>query len=365
MVSASTWTGKRIFVTGHTGFKGSWLALWLASAGARVTGYSLAAPTEPSLFERARVREMVRHIEGDVRDLGELQAAMREARPEIVFHLAAQSLVRQSYVSPVETYATNVMGTVHVLEAARRVPGVRGIVCITSDKCYENREWVWPYRENDPMGGHDPYSNSKGCAELVISAYRKSFFETDGATDRTAVASARAGNVIGGGDWALERLIPDIVRALEAGARPVIRSPEALRPWQHVLDALGGYLLIAEQFLAGRTEFAQAWNFGPSDDDVRPVRWIVEHMSTLWGAKQGWEHSTAPQPHEARVLKLDSAKARGDLGWRPLMNLETALSRVVEWHRAIAQNGDARAICLDQIERYREELGQARMRGSM
>jgi CDP-glucose 4,6-dehydratase len=345
------WADRSVFLTGHTGFKGSWLALWLVKAGARVTGYSLAPPTSPSLFEAARIRELVHHIDGDVRDLVSLERAIDRARPEVIFHLAAQSLVRESYISPVDTYATNVMGTVHVLDAVRRVPSVRVVVCVTSDKCYENREWVWPYREIDPMGGHDPYSNSKGCAELVISAYRRTFFQTHGA-GTAAVASVRAGNVIGGGDWATDRLVPDIVRALEGGASPLIRSPNSLRPWQHVLDALSGYVLLAERMLAGDTQLAQGWNFGPAEDDVQPVRWIVERMLQMWGAKQGWLQSTGEQPHEALMLTLDSAKARTELGWRPKMNLDSALRNVVEWHRAAAKAEDPRLICLEQIARY-------------
>lgn len=343
------WRGRRVFITGHTGFKGSWLALWLADLGAEVTGYSLAPPTEPSLFEQADVASLIHHdIRGDVRDLIAMRAAVVESQPEIVFHLAAQPLVRYSYDEPVETYATNVMGTVHLLEACRAVESVRGIICITSDKCYENREWVWPYRENDAMGGHDPYSSSKGAAELVIAAYRRSFFEAPGAP---GIASVRAGNVIGGGDWAADRLIPDIIRALEAGKRPMIRSPDSIRPWQHVLEALGGYLIIAERLLDCDRTVATAWNFGPAEEDTKPVSWMVERMLAVWGAS-GWDCPEGEQPHEAKLLKLDCSKARTELGWRPAMGLDDALAKVVDWHRQLAEGGNARDICFGQIAQY-------------
>ncbi len=345
------WAGRRVFLTGHTGFKGSWLALWLADMGAEVTGYSLPAPTDPSLFEMARVSEMVNHIEGDVRDLAHLQDAMQRAQPEIVFHLAAQPLVRLSYAEPVETYATNVMGTVHLLEAIRHTASVRAAICITTDKCYENREWVWPYRETDPMGGHDPYSNSKGCAELVISAYRRSFLAAGG----VAVASVRAGNVIGGGDWAADRLVPDLVRAMEAGQTPLIRAPGSVRPWQHVMEALGGYLMIADRLLAGNEDMADAWNFGPSDDDAQPVSWIVEHMLRLWGLEPAWDGPNETQPHEATLLRLDCSKARSQLGWRPVLGLPKALQQIVGWHQAVGAGSDARDITLNQIRAYRQD----------
>lgn len=346
----SPWTGRRVLVTGHTGFKGGWLALWLHQLGAEVTGFSLPAPTEPSFFEQTRLAELIDHVEGDVRDAAAVEAVIARCRPEVIFHLAAQPLVRYSYAEPVETYATNVMGTVHVLDACRRVPGVEAVVCITTDKCYENREWVWPYRESDPMGGFDPYSSSKGAAELVIAAYRRSYFQTEG----PAIASVRAGNVIGGGDWALDRLVPDLVRAMLAGERPLIRSPNSIRPWQHVLEALGGYLLIAERLLQGDRAVATAFNFGPSDDDARPVHWIIERMQRYWGAESGWEQPDGPQPHEAVLLKLDCSKARSELGWRPAMRLEQALQKVVDWHRHVADGGDARKISQTQLREYRD-----------
>ena len=344
------WAGRRVLVTGHTGFKGAWLSLWLAAMGARVTGLALPPPTRPSLFEAARLDAMIDHVEGDIRDLATVRAAVDRAAPELIFHLAAQPLVRLSYEQPVETYAANVMGTVHVLEAARAVGGVAGIVCITSDKCYENREWDWPYRESDPMGGHDPYSSSKGCAELVVAAWRRSFFAGEGAP---LVASVRAGNVIGGGDWAADRLVPDLVRAFEAGEAPLIRSPGSVRPWQHVLEALGGYLLIAERLLAGERRFAEGWNFGPGDDDARPVGWIVERMRTAWaGAAAAPAFDEAPRPHEAGLLRLDSSRARAALGWRPALTLAEAIDWIVAWHAAVRAGEDARAVTLHQIGHY-------------
>lgn len=343
------WQGRRVLVTGHSGFKGSWLSLWLHAMGAQVTGFALPPPTDPSLFDAARLGELVDHIEGDVRDYAALAAAVVRARPEIIFHLAAQPLVRLSYQMPVETYAANVMGTVHLLEAARQAGGVAGIVCITSDKCYENREWDWPYRESDPMGGFDPYSSSKGCAELVVAAYRRSYFQEAG----PALASVRAGNVIGGGDWAKDRLIPDLVRAGEAGIAPLIRAPEAVRPWQHVLEALGGYLMIAEKLMAGDRRFADAWNFGPSDEDARPVRWIVERLCAAWGdAAVPPRFDTRPRPHEAGLLRLDSSRARGMLGWRPTLDLGQALDWIVAWHKAVGAGEDARTVTLGQIAHY-------------
>lgn len=351
----NSWRGRRVLITGHTGFKGSWLSLWLHALGAEVTGFALPPPGDPSLFAAARTSDLVDHNEGDVRDLIAVRAVVEASRPEVIFHLAAQPLVRLSYREPVETYATNVMGTVHLLEAARRAPGVKAIVCVTSDKCYENREWVWPYRESDPMGGHDPYSSSKGCAELVAAAYRSSFF-----AQGPGLATVRAGNVIGGGDWAADRLIPDLVRAFEAGASPLIRSPDAVRPWQHVLEALGGYLKIAERLLAGERQFADAWNFGPADDDTRPVSWIVERMRTAWGGAPQSKADHGSRVHEAGLLRLDCSKARAALGWRPALNLETALDWIVAWHKAAGAGEDARAITLKQIADY-----QARAAGQV
>jgi CDP-glucose 4,6-dehydratase len=350
MVMGDNWHNRRVFITGHTGFKGSWLSLWLAQRGAIVTGYALRPPTDPSLFAQAAIAGVVTDIDGDVRDLAALEKAMADAQPEVVFHLAAQPLVRYSYDTPIETYATNVMGTVHLLDACRRVGSVKAVVCITSDKCYENREWVWPYRENDPMGGFDPYSSSKGAAELVVSAYRRSYFGTG-----PAIASVRAGNVIGGGDWALDRLVPDIVRALLVGQRPQIRAPRSVRPWQHVLEALNGYIMIAERLLSGDRNFADAWNFGPSDDDVRPVEWIAEQMLERWGA-DGWDHPGGHHPHEAQLLALDCSKARRELGWRPALKLSDTLNMIVDWHRSVANGLDAKTVTLNQIFEYQSKL---------
>ena len=346
LVSRSPWQGRRVMVTGDTGFKGGWLALWLHQLGAEVTGFSLAPPSDPSLFDQAGLADLMHHVHGDIRDAPTFDAALYAVRPEIIFHLAAQPLVRESYVTPVETWATNVMGTVHLLDSARRLEGLAGVVCVTSDKCYDNREWDRPYREGDAMGGHDPYSSSKGAAELAIDSFRRSYF-----ADGPLIASVRAGNVIGGGDWADDRLVPDIIRALLAGEQPRIRSPQSVRPWQHVLDALSGYLAVGERLLAGDRTAATAWNFGPSDDDTRPVSWIVEQMLAAWGAA-GWTTPDGAHPHEAVTLKLDSSKARAALGWQPRLGLAAALDKVVEWHRAVAGGADPRAVSLDQLGDY-------------
>lgn len=347
------WRGRKVFLTGHTGFKGSWLSLWLQQMGADLTGFALAPETDPSLFEVARVAQgMVSHI-GDIRDLPMLRAAIVASQPEIVIHMAAQPLVRYSYVAPVETYATNVMGTVHLLESVRHCPSVKAVVNVTSDKCYENKEWVWGYREDEPMGGYDPYSNSKGCAELVTAAYRSSFFnKASYAQHGVALASARAGNVIGGGDWAADRLIPDFIRAITAGERVRIRNPHAIRPWQHVLEPLGGYLVLAERLHANGPECAEGWNFGPDEADARNVEWIVQRMVEAWGEGAGWDKDDAPQPHEANYLKLDCSKAHARLAWHPGWSLETTLNRIIEWHKAHLRQQDMKAVCLQQIVEY-------------
>jgi CDP-glucose 4,6-dehydratase len=345
-VEPGFWRDRRVLLTGHTGFKGAWLALWLQSLGARVTGFSIGIPTEPSLYELARVGEGMESVEGDVRDPQAVAAAVASARPEVVVHMAAQSLVRRSFAEPRETYATNVMGTVNVLDAVR-VQGsdVRAVVNVTSDKCYENREWEWGYREDEPMGGHDPYSNSKGCAELVTSAFRRTFF-SDPAGAR--VASARAGNVIGGGDWGEDRLVPDIMRAALAGEPLRVRNPNSIRPWQHVLNPLSGYLVLARA-LWDSAEPAVGWNFGPADEDARPVGWIVERMGELWPKELLWRLDDGPHPHEARYLKLDSSRARAHLGWRPPVALEQALASVVDWYQALSEGADMRSVTLGQI----------------
>jgi CDP-glucose 4,6-dehydratase len=347
------WSGKRVLVTGHTGFKGSWLSLWLQRSGAEVIGYSLAPPSEPSLFQLAAVGQRMTNITGDVRNLRSLVATVRRHRPEAILHLAAQSLVRQSYRNPVATFDTNVMGTVNVLEAVRQTESVRVALIITSDKCYENREWAWGYRENEAMGGHDPYSGSKGCAEIVTSAYRRSFFTAPSSPRRLAlIASGRAGNVIGGGDWAPNRLVPDVMTAFAQERPVVLRNPEAVRPWQHVLEPLNGYLMLAERLWDGEEGFASGWNFGAPDSESRPVQWIVERLSVLWGQGASWRLDTAENPHEAHYLRLDCSKARDLLGWRPRLSLETALEWIVEWYRHYQRSGDMRQLTMEQIDRF-------------
>lgn len=347
------WKNKKVFVTGHSGFKGSWLCLWLQQLGAEVTGFSLHPPTSPSLFDVARVAEGMRSIIGDIRDVNALTQAMQSACPDIVIHMAAQSLVRYSYTAPVETYSTNVMGTVHVLEAIRATPSIRAVVNVTSDKCYENKEWVWGYRENEALGGYDPYSSSKGCAELVTSAYRNSYFNPEKFNQhRVALASVRAGNVIGGGDWAADRLIPDILRSISVGKTVTIRNPQAIRPWQHVLEPLSGYLHLAQKLFEYGSEYAESWNFGPSEEDAQPVQWIVEQITSLWGNGSSWEHDQTAQPHEAHYLKLDCSKARFRLQWQPRWSLFNALQHIVSWQRAYLADEDMRQYSLGQIHQF-------------
>lgn len=324
---------RRVFLTGHTGFKGSWLASWLARLGAHVTGYALESDVDPCHF--ALLAPPVRSIIGDIRDRNALAWAIRDARPEIVFHLAAQPLVRRSYREPVDTFATNVMGTINLLEACRSVESVQAIVNITSDKCYENNEWIWGYRESDSMGGHDPYSASKGCAELVTASWRNSFYHPDeyGRSHQILLASARAGNVIGGGDWSEDRLIPDIMRAISSSTKVVIRNPRAIRPWQHVLDPLNGYLLLGQMLLEGKKEFAQGWNFGPTEDDNISVKVLVQRIRHCWDEFDFVIQTSEKQPHEASLLKLDCTKARVLMGWRPIWDCETAITKTVEWYK--------------------------------
>ncbi len=347
-VDPAFWRGRRVLVTGHTGFKGSWLTLWLSALGASVTGVSLDVPSDPSLYEAARVEEGIDDVRLDIRDHAAVRGAIESARPEVVIHMAAQSLVRTSFAAPRETYETNVMGTVHVLDAVRATAGVQAVVNVTSDKCYDNREWEWGYREDEPMGGHDPYSSSKGCAELVTEAFRRSYFSQQGGP---RVASARAGNVIGGGDWATDRLVPDIMRAVLAGEPVRIRNPHSIRPWQHVLNPLSGYLVLA-QALTASPDFATGWNFGPADEDARPVQWIVERVDERWDDDVRWESDEGPHPHEARFLKLDSSRARSRLGWRPVWDLAAGLDAVVEWYRALRDGEDVRAVTVGQIESF-------------
>jgi CDP-glucose 4,6-dehydratase len=346
--SASFWTGRRVLLTGHTGFKGSWLSLWLQALGAEVHGLALEPPTDPSLFEVASVAAQMSSSIGDIRTYATVLAAFQAARPEVVLHLAAQPLVRASYEDPLGTYATNVMGTAHVLEASRHVGTVRAIVNVTTDKVYENRRWLWGYREDEQLGGHDPYSSSKAASELVTSAYRRSFLAEQG----IALGSARAGNVIGGGDWATDRLVPDVLRAFDRGEDVLIRNPSSVRPWQHVLEPLSGYLLLAQQLYLDGPRYAQAWNFGPFDTDARPVSWIVGQLADHWGIDGGWRADDGPQPHEAELLKLDISKADAELGWGPTWTLAQALEQIVSWHRAWRAGSDMREFSLQQIRQF-------------
>jgi CDP-glucose 4,6-dehydratase len=360
MPTADFWRGRRVLLTGHTGFKGGWLALWLKQLGAELTGYALEPQTTPSLFAKADVGSGMQSIIGDVRDSERLDLSMQMALPEIVLHLAAQPLVRASYIDPVGTYQTNVMGTMHLLEAVRKTPSVRAVVIVTTDKCYENREWIWPYRETDPLGGYDPYSSSKACAELVTSSWRDSFFHPDHYAEHgVAVASARAGNVVGGGDWASDRLIADIVRAFSANKTLAIRNPSSTRPWQHVLEPLRGYLTLAERLVTGGTAYATAWNFGPEYTDARPVEWIVRYLSTRWGGGANWDLDAQQHVHEAQMLKLDWSKAQAELGWQPVLRLTDALDLTLAWYRQEAAGADARALCLEQIASYSARVAAA------
>ena len=347
------WRGRRVFVTGHTGFKGGWLSLWLNSLGAKVTGYALAPPTEPSLYEQAKVQRAVRSICADIRDLPALKEAIADCRPDVIIHMAAQTVVRRGYDDPVETYSSNVMGTVNLFEALRQLGTRCVVVNVTSDKCYENREWIWGYRENDVLGGHDPYSNSKACAELVTSAFRNSYFSPDAFEQHgVAIASARAGNVIGGGDWTANQLIPDLIRSFLAGQPCLIRNPLATRPWQFVLEPLRGYLLLAERLSKEPKRFATGWNFGPSDEDAKPVSWIADELVRSWRKQASWMRDTAHHPHEAYLLKLDASKAHRDLRWYPALPLNSALEWIVTWYRAFEKGEDLGKLCEAQIEEY-------------
>jgi CDP-glucose 4,6-dehydratase len=354
-VSRVFWQGKRVLLTGHTGFKGSWLSLWLQSMGAQVVGYALAPSTNPSLFEVAEVGKGITNIIGNIRDLEHLRTVFAEHRPEIVIHMAAQALVRYSYIEPAETYSTNVMGTVNLLEAVRSTGSVKAVVNVTSDKCYENREWAWGYRENEAMGGFDPYSSSKGCAELVAAAYRNSYFHPEKYKEHgVALASVRAGNVIGGGDWADDRLIPDIMRAIIQGKPVNIRNPHAIRPWQHVLEPISGYLQLAQKLYEEGTAYAEGWNFGPNDEDAKPVQWIVEKLTKSWGEGASWVLDGGDHPHEAHYLKLDCSKAKARLDWQPRWHLEDACSAIIDWHRAYLKEEDMRELTLRQINAYND-----------
>ena len=344
---------RKVLITGHTGFKGSWLCILLNKLGAHVYGYALDPPTNPSLYIEANIDEFVKSFIGDIRNLEYLQEVMSKVQPEIVIHMAAQPLVRESYKIPVETYAVNVMGTVNLLEVCRNTPGVKAIINVTTDKCYENREWHWGYRENEPMGGYDPYSNSKGCSELVTASYRNSYFNPKNYNDHgVAVASVRAGNVIGGGDWANDRLIPDFIRAITRGEEIKIRSPYAIRPWQHVLEPLSGYLSLAAKLYSDGSQFADAWNFGPDDRDAKNVEWITNNICKIWGEGASFSIDTNPQPHEANYLKLDCSKAKAELNWIPKWNIETTLKSIVDWNKAFLKGKDIRKVTSEQINTY-------------
>lgn len=352
-VEHSFWAGKNVFLTGHTGFKGSWLCIWLHSMGAKVTGYSLAAPTSPSLYELGNLQDILEEsVIGDVTDFEMLRRSLHKANPEIVIHMAAQALVRKSYEEPVQTYSTNVMGTVNVMEAARTCSSVRVILNVTTDKCYENQEWDWGYRENEPLGGYDPYSSSKACSELITAAYRQSFLQTIG----IKVASARAGNVIGGGDWAADRLIPDLVRALTKGEQIEIRNPEAIRPWQHVLEPLSGYLLLCQRLYTEGEDYSEAWNFGPQDSDAQSVEWIVNQMHDKWPNEHpGYQVVRQDHTHEAKMLKLDCSKALNKLHWTPRWRLDKALDATIQWVVGYLEGKDIKELCIQQIAEYETE----------
>jgi len=351
MIDQDFWRGKRVFLTGHTGFKGSWLSLWLTSLGATVKGYALSPPTMPSLFNEAKIDSIINSQIGDIRDQYALHDSMTIFNPDVLIHMAAQPLVRYSYDAPIETYEVNVIGTAKVLEVARNCINLKAIVNITTDKCYENDGRSQGYKESDPMGGYDPYSSSKGCAELVASAYRRSFLQDQG----IGIASVRAGNVIGGGDWADDRLIPDILRSFEKNEPVVIRNPKATRPWQHVLEPLSGYLILAQKLYEDQKEYAEGWNFGPNEQDVKSVDWILDKMISKW-PNSSWEFDQNSNPHEAVFLKLDIAKAESKLGWQPVWELSHTLEKIIGWHRAWLDKEDMQVVCLAEIEEYTRDM---------
>ncbi|MBT2290156.1 CDP-glucose 4,6-dehydratase [Paenibacillus albidus] len=357
MLSSEFWKGKKVMITGHTGFKGSWLCLWLHALGAEVTGYGLEPKSTPNLFTVAGVGELCRSVIADIRDQGTLLQTLLEAQPEVIIHMAAQPLVRYSYQNPAETYEVNVMGTVYLLDAVRIAAAqdvhVRALLNVTTDKCYENQEWDWGYREDDQLGGYDPYSNSKACSELVTASYRSSYFNPDDYLSHgLCVATARAGNVIGGGDWSEDRIIPDCMRALHSGNKLLIRNPSATRPWQHVLEPLCGYLLLTQSMVQHGVEFSAAWNFGPSDENERDVEWLVWKIAELWGKDDFYELHSGPKPHEATNLRLDSSKARRKLGWFPKWNVERGLKHTIQWYQAYQRQDDMRRLCLEQLNAY-------------
>ena len=350
------WGRRKIFLTGHTGFKGSWMSLWLQNLGAQVVGYALAPPTQPNLFELAGVRDGMESVQGDVCDLEHLRRTVRQHAPEVVFHMAAQSLVRRSYVDPVGTYATNTLGTAHILEAVRETPSVRSVVIVTTDKCYENREDQRGYRETDSLGGDDPYSSSKACAELITATYRKSYFLSGPGKAKVGVASARAGNVIGGGDWAADRLIPDVMRAVLEGQPLFIRHPNAVRPWQHVLDPLCGYLTLAEKLWRQPELFSESWNFGPNNSETLSVLAVLERLRELWGPGLSWRFDDGAHPHEAQCLQLDCLKTKAKLGWEPHWDLNSALEATVCWYKAYQSRQNVRSVVQEQIQTYQAKL---------
>jgi len=352
MINKKFWQGKKVFLTGHTGFKGSWLSIWLNQLGANVKGYSMEAPTDPSLFNVAKIENIVESVIGDVRDYAYLKENIDSFLPDIVIHMAAQPLVRYSYIEPIETYETNIMGTVNLLEASKNCASIKAVVVITTDKCYENNEWIWAYRENEPMGGHDPYSSSKGCAELIVSSYRNSFFNQKG----IGLASARAGNVVGGGDWAQDRLIPDILRAFERNKPVQIRSPKAIRPWQHVLEPLAGYLILAEKLFKNNAKYGEAWNFGPNEIDSKSVSAILDLMVDFWGKASWGVDENFNHPHEANFLKLDISKAKNFLNWSPIWSIEQSLEKIVFWHKAWLRGDDMLIHCQQEIKEFSSNL---------
>lgn len=353
MIDKTFWRNKKVFITGHTGFKGSWLCLMLHKLESRITGYALSPPTDPNLFSLCEIGKFIHSVLDDIRNLDSLQKAISSAEPDIIFHMAAQPLVRESYKKPVETYSVNVMGTVNLFEAIRNTKGVKAVINITTDKCYENKEWLWGYRENEPLGGYDPYASSKACSELITAAYRNSFFNPkDYRAHGVGIASVRAGNVIGGGDWATDRLFPDCVRALISGEKILIRNPQAIRPWQHVLEPLSGYLLLAKKLFEDGHKYSEAYNFGPDDSDAKPVEWVVKKICEKWGHGASYEIDAGIHPHEAHYLKLDCSKAKANLGWYPKWDIEQAIDEVIEWTKAYAEKKDVRAICIKQIRDY-------------
>jgi CDP-glucose 4,6-dehydratase len=347
MLESSFWKDRKVFLTGHTGFKGSWMSIWLNMLGADVKGYSLQPPSNPSLYEEANVSNLVNSDINDIRNFDMLNKSIQEFSPEIIFHMAAQPLVRASYKIPLETYETNVMGTANVLQSAYESSSVKAVINITTDKCYENIEVDIGYKETDRMGGSDPYSSSKGCAELVTSAYRESFLKQK----KIGIASVRAGNVIGGGDWAEDRLIPDILRAFKENKPVIVRNPQATRPWQHVLEPLSGYLLLAENLFNNPMRFSEGWNFGPLNDDVKPVDWILDQMTKLW-PNSSWQLDNSTNPHEANLLKLDISKARSQLNWNPTWNLETSLKKIVQWQKICDTGADMHGVCINEINEF-------------